>query len=173
VIEVNSGTEMFNYNATGLTYYVRTYATTSKGTVYGNEVDFVPQSPYYVKVGDIGVQKTDISSNISWNSANNLCEGSTVGGYTDWRLPTMNELNAIYVSRSSIGMNGSGGSNISCSRFYWSSTELNESAHAAVSFYDGNTYNMSNGTTNGNGGTYYDNSRCYSTSTARCVRTLP
>ncbi|MDR2836322.1 MAG: DUF1566 domain-containing protein, partial [Bacteroidales bacterium] len=45
----------------------------------------------------IAVQNTDISSdNINWNNAKEQCENSIVSGYTNWRLPTIAELTAIY-----------------------------------------------------------------------------
>lgn len=105
---------------TGTTYYVCAYAANSEGTAYGQSVSFKPESPNYVILTATGimVQKTDISTNtLSWSSANTLCESSTTGGYTDWRLPTKTELAAMYNERNAIG-----GFN-SSSPHYWSSTE--------------------------------------------------
>jgi|GEM_PF-1006447 len=38
----------------------------------------------------------DNGSNISWTSAKNYCENYRGGGYTDWRMPTLNELASLY-----------------------------------------------------------------------------
>jgi hypothetical protein len=104
----------------GITYYVRAYAINIKGTTYGVSVNFKPESPYYVVLTTAGimVQKQDLNDiySITWTNANNLCENSTVGGYTDWRLPTIEELTVMYNERDAIG-----GFNTD-RRNYWSST---------------------------------------------------
>lgn len=38
----------------------------------------------------------DNGSNINWDNANKYCKNYTVGGYTDWRLPTKNELKGLF-----------------------------------------------------------------------------
>jgi hypothetical protein len=114
-----TGTGAFFTDLTGLTkgttYYVRAYATNSKGTVYGQEVSFVPVSPYYVElpVDGLMVQKIDIGIGYCPN-INSLCDNSSVAGYTDWRLPTKDELAVLYNNKTVIG-----GFMNSC---YWSST---------------------------------------------------
>ena len=50
------------------------------------------------------------------NYAANLCTNYNGGGYTDWYLPSKNELNKLYLNRAAIGGFASG--------FYWSSSEL-------------------------------------------------
>ncbi|MCL2596297.1 MAG: DUF1566 domain-containing protein [Paludibacter sp.] len=48
-------------------------------------------------LANIAVQTLDITnSSISFIDAQNLCKNSTVGGYTDWRLPTLDELTKIF-----------------------------------------------------------------------------
>ena len=49
------------------------------------------------------IQKYDISSGADWNTANNLCQSSRVGGYSNWRLPTIGELEALYDKKNTIG----------------------------------------------------------------------
>ena len=74
----------------------------------------------YVMVGDLYVQTRDVSASaIDWESAQLLCENSTVGDFNDWRLPTIEELATIYNNKAAIGgFNDS----ISNSSEYWSST---------------------------------------------------
>jgi hypothetical protein len=109
--KIVSGTSMdFSANVSGLTaevtYYVRAYATNNNGTVYGESVSFKPTTvkDYIVLQSEgIMVQTNDISSGADWTTANNLCKSSRVGGYSDWRLPTRGELNALYDNRTTIG----------------------------------------------------------------------
>lgn len=96
-------------------YHVRAYAKSAKGVSYGSVVSFKPQSTQYVILEDshLMVQTTDLSSAATWTQAKALCENSTVGGYTDWRLPTLTEFRILYNHKSEIG-----GFNL---RLYWSS----------------------------------------------------
>jgi hypothetical protein len=149
-----TGTGIFNANITGLTtgtlLYVRAYAKTSAGVAYGEEVSFMPNNPNVVILPAAGlmVQKADINENsaVSWSTGNSLCENSTLDGYTDWRLPTKDELAVLYNERNTIG----GFSNT----WYWSST-ASGSKHWQQEFWSGEQ------------GAYDDTAMC------RCVRTLP
>ena len=38
----------------------------------------------------------DNGSDLGWNQAYNYCESLTLGGHTDWRLPTLDELQGLY-----------------------------------------------------------------------------
>jgi hypothetical protein len=40
--------------------------------------------------------KADNGSDINWNEANDYCSNLRLGGFSDWRLPTLNELRGIY-----------------------------------------------------------------------------
>jgi hypothetical protein len=40
--------------------------------------------------------KQDNGSDVNWNQANAYCANMRLGGYTDWRLPTIDELQDIY-----------------------------------------------------------------------------
>jgi hypothetical protein len=109
-----SGTGSFSVNLTdlpfGITYYARAYATNSKGTVYGDTVSFAI-APYMV-IGDLMVQREDVGIEVHAQSVS-LCQESTVSGYDDWRLPTMDELKTMYAVRNII--------NLEADAKYWSS----------------------------------------------------
>jgi hypothetical protein len=63
-----------------------------------------------------------------------LCGDLVLGGYSDWYLPSSDELNQLYINRVAIG--GLDSSD------YWSSTEYPENYHAWFqSFGNGNHYN--------------------------------
>jgi hypothetical protein len=61
---------------------------------------------------------TDLE-NMDWNSAKPACEELISNGYSDWYLPSKEELNLVYVNLGKFG--------IGCFRegFYWSATEQN------------------------------------------------
>jgi hypothetical protein len=50
----------------------------------------------------------DNGSNIDWQGAKSYCENYRAGGYTDWRMPTQDELSGLYdagkTQRSDCGM---------------------------------------------------------------------
>jgi hypothetical protein len=173
IVAPGSGTGTFNSNITGLTegmvYYVRAYTNNNKGTAYGNEVSFVPDSPYYAKIAtaNIAVQRTDITENyVNWTNSNNLCENSTLAGYTDWRLPTLDELTIMYNNQDIVGgYRKDAGSNYGDSRYYyWSSTTCGVSCYYLLSMTTGIQHSSS-----------IDkgyNSSIFSYYHARCVRTL-
>ena len=54
---------------------------------------------------------------MDWNSAKTACAKLVLNGYSDWRLPTKEELNQIYQNKDKIG----GFVNYN----YWSSSEFN------------------------------------------------
>ena len=137
-----------------VTYYVRAYATNGEGTAYGEAVSFYPEHPDYfvLKSAGLMVQKEDIASGVDFPSAESMCENSTVGGFTDWRLPTISELSAIYTNRELIGGFG-------IYEYYWSSTKnpRYSSAYYYIYFRDGSIK------------TREFNERC----SVRAVRSLP
>ncbi|MDE6697465.1 MAG: carboxypeptidase-like regulatory domain-containing protein [Muribaculaceae bacterium] len=83
------------------TYYVRAYATTPAGTIYGEE-KIVESEWIEIPSAGIAVQKEDLGSG-NWSTAEAMCKTSTLGGYTDWRLPTKDELMILYNNRKVIG----------------------------------------------------------------------
>jgi hypothetical protein len=67
----------------------------------------------------------------SGSYAAKLCADLVLNGYSDWYLPSIDELNKLYINRSSIGGFATGG--------YWSSSELNASDAWAIYFSDGSS----------------------------------
>ena len=61
---------------------------------------------------------TDLG-NLDWNSAKTACEELILNGYSDWHLPSKEELNSVYVNLNQIGVGGF------AKYRYWSSTEYN------------------------------------------------
>ena len=61
---------------------------------------------------------TDLG-NMDWNSAKTACEELILNGYSDWHLPSKEELNSVYVNLKQFGVGGFANTS------YWSSTEYN------------------------------------------------
>ena len=136
----------------GKVYYIRAYAINERGVAYGDEVTFNPEEylPYVSVPGtNIVVAKEDAGEG-PWDSANTMCKSSTLGGFSNWRLPTKSELLTLYANKDYIGGFQSGD--------YWSST-TEESALGIFTYY----VNFSTGSVN----LYFMDSVIY----VRCVRT--
>ena len=69
-----------------------------------------------------------------------LCGALVLGGFSDWHLPSKDELNQLYINRVAIG----GFADF----FYWSSTESNSSNAWGQSFSNGSQYGYSKINTN-------------------------
>ena len=86
-------------------------------------------SEKFVMIGNLGIYKNDISSEINWYDANTAC-GKLGDG---WRLPTINELEILYQNKSKIG--GFSGA------YYWSSTPASNGYVWYQHFGYGNKFN--------------------------------
>lgn len=68
---------------------------------------------------------------MDWNSAKTACEELILNGYSDWHLPSKEELNSVYVKLEKIGVGG-------FAAFYWSSSESEfDATYYAFPFYFG------------------------------------
>ena len=113
----------------GTKYYARAYATSSKGTAYGEVVSFTTDDKSeYIILGNLMIQKQDLGS-AKWSTANEMCTNSRIGGYSDWRLPTLSELAYMYTHREEIGGFTTG--------LYWSSTTYSYNCSYYIVFSTG------------------------------------
>ena len=67
------------------------------------------------------------------NSAAKICDNYSVDGYSDWFLPSIEELQIIYDNRVILNVGNSPGT----PPFYWSSTEYNANNAKGFSFSSG------------------------------------
>lgn len=137
--ENGSGTgyysSQFSIPAGSGTVYFRAYATNSNGTVYGQQdtvilaYDTLPTFTYNGHTYKVAPDPQGYGEYYSWNSANLYCENLTAFGYSDWRLPTIEELEMMYQNRQSIGgfCNDTVISGYHCYYRYHSSTICNAS----------------------------------------------
>ncbi len=83
-------------------------------------------------------QDDAVGSSITWQAAIDRCEALELDGYSDWRLPNINELKSI-VDRSKVNPAIAVGFENTSSNYYWSSTsyEKNKSYAWVVFFHYG------------------------------------
>ena len=190
-----SGSGTFTYNLTGLeiqeTYYVKAYVISNNNVIYGSEVSFYTESPYYyvLKSAGLMVQKSDLSTSYTnWSSANTMANSSTAGGFSDWRLPTIDELSILYQNRNVIGGFQVPTEYNTCEGtlpIYWSSTSGSTSGTYKIELFnetggiddfDGtkNATTLTGGCCNGNvyTGACYAYVKVYFQAFARAVRTI-
>lgn len=87
----------------------------------------VANSVFELTAANLMVQTQDLGC-VNWSSAKTMCESSTVGSFSDWRLPTKEELMTLYNNRELIGGFTTGK--------YWTST-INGGYPYAVNFMNG------------------------------------
>lgn len=107
-------------------------------------------------VTDLVWQKQDDSTVYSWEQALIYCDGLSLGGFTDWRLPNVKELNSIVNFTVNPAINLTYFPNTQQAYYWTSTTNANASNDAFLVAFGG-------GTTSG---TYAKTSFHY----ARCVR---
>lgn len=95
-------------------YYFRAFVKNYIGIAYGEICSFTTFNN--VIIDNLMIQTEDLGC-VDWYEAETLCKESRVAGYSDWRLPTLEELKMMYSYRKQIP-------NLE-NYFYWSS-DLNE-----------------------------------------------
>lgn len=152
VVVTGSGLGEFEARVSGLSAeyktYVRAYATNSKGTSYGETITVLDPDVFVIAASGIMVQKEDVGKEY-WSSVNTLCENSIVGGFTDWRLPTIDELAVLYNMKEEIGG--------FVTNYYWSGTFSSYNYYYYINFSSGHKSDA-----RGNSNTFR----------ARCVRSI-
>ena len=125
----------FEMNNTGV-YHVRAYATNAYGTSYGEDKTIghpYNDLPTFTFNGQTYRVAPPATNTEAWTYANSYCNNLTLYGYTDWRLPTKDELLQMYQDRNTIGGFGAD--------HYWCSVKCYEvsSGHYSVDFSSGNS----------------------------------
>ena len=126
--------EITNANWGKAVWYVRAYAIGDGGVSYG-EIKTIQDPEYanYLKLptfdfaGYLYHVYPDMGT-MTWSQAMSACNGLSYGGYEDWYLPSIEELDAMYEKKSSIG----GFSDA----YYWSSSTASYSGNAYTQNFD-------------------------------------
>jgi len=78
------------------------------------------------------VTPDDLDYQLDWKSAKVACDSLVLNSYSDWHLPTKDEMNDVYIN---LDKNGSGGFHDGC---YWTSTSFSGGfGHWIHFFHDG------------------------------------
>ena len=132
IVKVSGTSKDFSANISGLDdktkYYVRAYIKSSEGISYGESVSFNYVGAGYITLASeaLMVQLVDLSSAANWDSANELCEKSRVGGYSDWRLPNRQECEVLNVYREQL--------KLTTDQWYWTSTKFGNIVYYVYKF---------------------------------------
>lgn len=110
-------------------YYYQAYAKNKYGTVYGAVVSISIKD--WIEIGNLGIQMDDLSFGANWDTANRLCSKSRVGGFDDWRLPTIMECYLLLDNIKKLGINDE--------YAYWSSSLSNGEPYA-IQMWNGYNY---------------------------------
>ncbi|HPQ67907.1 MAG TPA: DUF1566 domain-containing protein [bacterium] len=74
-------------------------------------------------------EKVPTSGYVNWMDANDFCQHLSLGGYNDWRLPTINELRSLIVGCDGSARGGSCGVNNNCSNSWCQNEECYSCFH--------------------------------------------
>ena len=129
------------------------YTDNGNGTVTDSATGLVWQKCSAGQGTTLGNCSTGSISSYTWSNAITYCEGLTLGGRSDWRLPNINELRSIVdYGKSSLPTIDSTSFPNTQSDYYWSSSTYAKLTVYAwiVQFYNGGVdyYNKTNSTYN-------------------------
>ena len=78
--------------------------------------------------------RQDNGNAVNWNQANNYCRNLNLAGFTNWRLPTIDELAAIHDLNRANRMHIKGG--IQLTGWEWSSNTRNDFGNISARTFD-------------------------------------
>ncbi|MDM8541869.1 DUF1566 domain-containing protein [Desulfococcaceae bacterium HSG9] len=127
---------------------VKTQKTDIKAKEINRDGRFIAYDDETVKDTKTGLiwAANDNEKDINWKDAKQYCENYTAGGYTDWRLPTIDELKGIYNSESSYMMDCAFDYKVYTTEFIHTSCwgvwtlDIRNTKAAIFDFNDGNGY---------------------------------
>jgi hypothetical protein len=84
----------------------------------------------------------DNGSDVNWSQATTYCSNQRLGGYSDWRLPTIDELQGIYDASAIVGDYHVKGNLKLSGNYQWSSTQKNAGQAWFYVFIKGKRYSF-------------------------------
>ena len=158
-------------------FYVRAYAKSSAGVSYGAIVkldaskylEYIQLPTFMHDNATYRVAPEFDIKYIDWYQATSMCENLIHGGYSDWVVPTKEELNTMYIHRAKIGgfKNTYSSSSGTYYYVYWSSTESGSGYAWQQDWDDGDQSTEGKGTAFNS---YYYSGNRYVYYRVRCVR---
>lgn len=122
--------------------YIRAYAKSEAGIVYGNILEITPETFAYMAlptfIHDDATYRVhpEFDWTMDWYEAKNLCSSLTYGGYSDWFVPDKSQLVTMYLKRKEI-------TGFYLTASYWSSTGGGAMNAYVVDFSDGELWTAS------------------------------
>lgn len=105
------------------TYYIRAYASNANGTVYGEQVTVIQpydELPSFTYNGHTYKVAPEPDATMNWTNANAYCENLTFAGYSDWHMPTKDQMLAMCAVSDNIN---------DLFGWYYSATPYNEQSY--------------------------------------------
>jgi hypothetical protein len=141
--DLHAGGRIFYLDPTGCHGLVCTTSNLSSGTIWrvATNVDtFAYGSGLYDGKGNTSAIIRWQGSCAACNAAE-VCDDATTGGFSDWYLPSISELDLMYKNigpGNSLGLGNIGDFTITTGGNYWSSTEVSASSAWLIQFSNGN-----------------------------------
>lgn len=139
-----SGFTLPNCNCQGQTLYVYPSDNSTNNSWHANNLVLVGPSAQTPNDGEQNTNAIIAINGSSSTYAPQTCYNLNAYGYSDWYLPSKDELNCIYQNMVSLGNNFNTSNNSSSD--YWSSTEYNAGYAWAQKFYNGSQFEYGKGT---------------------------
>ena len=122
--------------ASGASNSVIPSVTPEVGDFYGGGVVFYLDG----NGGGLIAAPTDHTSGVNWYSSPGICANLTIGTYSDWFLPSKDELNLMYENIGQGNVLGLGNVGNFANNDYWSSTGIDGYNAWGQYFYNGNQF---------------------------------
>lgn len=90
----------------------------------------------YPELKNLKMIQKESSDYMTWNNSMQYAKDLDLGGFTDWRLPTMEELRGIYRAKQALGIADD-------EEWYWSGSEAGATYAWYVNFSNGGVSNSS------------------------------
>ncbi len=119
-------------------YAVQLTPTSSNGSSLPSAITFTGTGEAALTAGFVQYNGKTYSKpdgvNRTWSTADSYCSAATFMGYSDWRLPTLTEMEAVRINKVALDLQGKGWPMTS---WYWTSL-AGGSGHAAVTMSSNN-----------------------------------
>jgi hypothetical protein len=155
-INLNNINEIGDFNHGGVVFWldgnggglVCTISDLNSGALiqWGNGIEYQATGANATAIGT-GQANTNAIINIqgAGNYAASLCDNLTLNGYSDWFLPSQDELNEMYINNPIINTVAVANGGVSFSLYYWTSSQATTNTNIAwIQFFQGGSQQINN-----------------------------